>query len=45
MRFETGTVDIMHTNSPSAILTFRGNKKYSYVDNSGPISGNRPSTA
>jgi len=36
---ETGTVDIMHTNSPSAILTFRGNKKYSYVDNSGPIIG------
>ncbi len=31
---ETGTIDIMHTNSPAAILNFRGNKKYAYVDNS-----------
>ena len=25
---ESGTIDIMHTNSPSTILPFRGNKKY-----------------
>jgi peptide/nickel transport system substrate-binding protein len=31
---ETGTIDIMHTNSPAAILSFRGNKKYAYIDNS-----------
>ena len=36
---QSGTIDIMHTNSPASILTFHGNKKYSYVDNTGPIIG------
>jgi peptide/nickel transport system substrate-binding protein len=36
---QTGTIDIMHTNSPASILSFYGNKKYSYIDNTGPIIG------
>ena len=36
---ESGTIDLMHTNSPSTILAFRGNKKFAYVDNSGPVIG------
>jgi len=36
---QSGTIDIMHTNSPASILSFRGNKKWSYVDNSGQILG------
>jgi peptide/nickel transport system substrate-binding protein len=36
---ETGTIDIMHTVTPSSIKTFRGNKKWSYFDNSGSILG------
>jgi peptide/nickel transport system substrate-binding protein len=36
---QTGAVDIMHTNSPSSILEFRGDKKWSYLDNSGSILG------
>ncbi|HVB92107.1 MAG TPA: ABC transporter substrate-binding protein [Acidimicrobiales bacterium] len=36
---ETGTVDIIHTSSPTALLQFRGNKKWSYYDNSGAILG------
>jgi peptide/nickel transport system substrate-binding protein len=36
---ESGTIDIMHTNSPASILDFRGDKKWSYVDNSGSILG------
>jgi peptide/nickel transport system substrate-binding protein len=36
---ESGTIDIMHTNSPSSILQFRGNKKWSYLDNSGAVLG------
>jgi peptide/nickel transport system substrate-binding protein len=36
---QSGTIDIMHTNSPTSILEFRGDKKWSYVDNSGSILG------
>jgi peptide/nickel transport system substrate-binding protein len=36
---ETGTVDMMHTNSPSTLLQFRHNKKWAYYDNSGSILG------
>ncbi len=36
---ETGEVDIMHTNAPDNLLQFKGNKKWSYYDNSGQILG------
>ena len=36
---ETGTIDIMHTNTPQSFGTFRHNRKWSYVDNSGDILG------
>jgi peptide/nickel transport system substrate-binding protein len=36
---ETGEVDIMHTSSPNSLLQFRGDKKYSYYDNSGQVLG------
>ena len=36
---ETGQIDIMHTNSPDNLLQFRGNKKWSYYDNSGQVVG------
>jgi ABC-type transport system substrate-binding protein len=36
---ETGTVDMMHTNSPDTLLQFRQNKKWAYYDNSGAILG------
>lgn len=36
---QSGTIDIMHTDYPSSILEFRGDKKWSYVDNSGSILG------
>jgi peptide/nickel transport system substrate-binding protein len=36
---QTGTIDIMHTVTPRTILPFRGNRKWSYVDNSGSIVG------
>jgi peptide/nickel transport system substrate-binding protein len=36
---QSGTIDITHTDYPPSILSFRGNKKYSYVDNSGAILG------
>ena len=36
---ETGEIDIMHTNSPDNLLQFRGNKKWSYYDNSGQVVG------
>jgi peptide/nickel transport system substrate-binding protein len=36
---QTGQVDIMHTNAPDNLLQFRGNKKYSYYDNSGQVVG------
>jgi peptide/nickel transport system substrate-binding protein len=36
---QTGEIDIMHSNSPDNLLQFRGDKKYSYYDNSGQIVG------
>src|SRR5580698_2968870 len=36
---QTGTVDIIHTNSPDGLLQFRGNRKWSYYDNSGQVIG------
>jgi ABC-type transport system substrate-binding protein len=36
---ESGTIDIMHTNTPQTFATFRHNRKWSYVDNSGQILG------
>jgi ABC-type transport system substrate-binding protein len=36
---QTGTIDMLHSNSPDDLLQFRGNKKYSYYDNSGQILG------
>ena len=36
---ETGEIDMMHSNSPDNLLQFRGNKKWSYYDNSGQVVG------
>jgi peptide/nickel transport system substrate-binding protein len=36
---ESGTIDIMHTNTPQSFGTFRHNTKWSYVDNSGAVLG------
>jgi peptide/nickel transport system substrate-binding protein len=36
---ETGEIDIEHTGTPSSILVFRGNRKWSYYDNSGQVLG------
>ena len=36
---ETGEIDIEHTGSPESILLFRGNRKWSYYDNSGQVLG------
>jgi peptide/nickel transport system substrate-binding protein len=36
---ESGTIDIMHTNTPQNFGTFRHNGKWSYIDNSGTIIG------
>jgi ABC-type transport system substrate-binding protein len=36
---QTGSVDMIHTNSPTSILQFRGNKRWSYYDNSGSVLG------
>jgi peptide/nickel transport system substrate-binding protein len=36
---ESGTIDIMHTNTPQTFGTFRHNHKWSYLDNSGSILG------
>ena len=36
---QTGTIDMLHSNSPDDLLMFRGNRKYSYYDNSGQIVG------
>jgi peptide/nickel transport system substrate-binding protein len=36
---QSGTIDIMHTNTPQSFGSFRHNKKWSYVDNSGAIVG------
>jgi len=36
---QTGEIDIMHTNSPTSLQQFRGNKQWSYYDNSGQVVG------
>jgi len=36
---QSGTIDILHTNTPQTFGTFRNNKKWSYVDDSGAILG------
>jgi peptide/nickel transport system substrate-binding protein len=36
---QTGSVDIIHTNSPNTLLQFYGNKHWSYYDNRGSIVG------
>jgi len=36
---KTGTVDMIHTNSPTSLLEFRGNTQWSYYDNSGQVLG------
>jgi len=36
---QTGEVDMIHTSSPSSLLQFRGDKKWSYYDNSGQVVG------
>ncbi len=36
---QTGSIDIMHTNTPQSILQLRNNKQWAYVDNSGAIVG------
>jgi peptide/nickel transport system substrate-binding protein len=36
---QSGTIDIMHTNTPQSFVQFRHNKKWAYVDNSGAILG------
>jgi peptide/nickel transport system substrate-binding protein len=36
---QTGEIDMMHTNDPNGLLQFRGNKKFSYYDNSGQVLG------
>jgi len=36
---QTGEVDIIHTNSPTSLQQFRGDKKWAYYDNSGQVVG------
>ena len=36
---ETGEVDMIHSNAPNTLLQFRGDKKWSYYDNSGQVLG------
>jgi peptide/nickel transport system substrate-binding protein len=36
---DTGEIDLMHTNSPTSLQQFRGDKKWSYYDNSGQLIG------
>ncbi len=36
---DTGEVDLMHTNSPTSLQQFRGDKKWAYFDNSGQVLG------
>jgi peptide/nickel transport system substrate-binding protein len=36
---ESGTIDIMVTDTPQIITQFRGNKKYAYIDDSSHIVG------
>jgi ABC-type transport system substrate-binding protein len=36
---QTGAIDIMITDTPQEIVLFRGNRQWSYVDDSGPVIG------
>jgi ABC-type transport system substrate-binding protein len=36
---ETGTIDIMHSNAVRSFAPFRHNRKWSYLDDSGPVVG------
>ena len=36
---KSGTIDLMITDTPQIITQFRGNKSYSYVDDSGKVAG------
>jgi peptide/nickel transport system substrate-binding protein len=36
---QSATIDIMHTNTPQSFASFRHNRKWAYVDNSGAILG------
>jgi peptide/nickel transport system substrate-binding protein len=36
---KSGTIDLMITDTPQIITQFRGNKSYSYVDDSGNVAG------
>ena len=36
---QTGEVDIIHTNSPTSLQQFRGDRKWAYYDNSGQVVG------
>jgi peptide/nickel transport system substrate-binding protein len=36
---KSGTIDLMITDTPQVITQFRGNKSYSYVDDSGKVAG------
>jgi ABC-type transport system substrate-binding protein len=36
---DTGEIDLMHTNSPTSLQQFRGDKKWAYYDNSGQVLG------
>lgn len=36
---ESGTIDMMVTNVPQNIVAYRGNRQWSYIDDSGPVVG------
>jgi ABC-type transport system substrate-binding protein len=36
---QSGTIDMMVTNTPQNQVVYRGNKKWSYVDDTGPLIG------
>ncbi len=36
---KSGTIDLMITDTPQIITQFRGNKSYSYIDDSGKVAG------
>jgi ABC-type transport system substrate-binding protein len=36
---QSGTVDIIITDTPQSIVQFRGNRKYSYIDDSNHVAG------
>jgi peptide/nickel transport system substrate-binding protein len=36
---ESGTIDLMVTDVPQNIVAYRGNKQWSYIDDSGPVVG------